>query len=166
MSGNVRQSIYMGLGPQAFAGPGLGSGAALPFPLETYQTPLLDLTKTYSNIELLPARPGFYPVIISSMWLIESHSGTQTTPPTIQAGNDLNHVNIIPLSATRPSNANVNAIGQNGICTASAAAANTVQKIIGVPVFFDLTVPAVGTGGYSCFGHYVLIVCWMAVDGV
>lgn len=47
MSGQVRSSVLMGLGPQPLSTP---AGGNLAFPLEIYQTSLLDLTLAHLNV--------------------------------------------------------------------------------------------------------------------
>jgi hypothetical protein len=157
----------MGAGPQLLEGPGTNSAAVGAYPVETFQTPLLDLTKTYANIELVPARPGYYPVGYVGagfpQWVIESASGTQTSPPTVQVGSDAAHQNTLALSAATPTNAKVNVATPPTIVDGPTLAATTIQRIPNAPVFFDLTVPAAGTGGYSCMARLVIYICWIAV---
>src|SRR6267142_2458719 len=157
----------LGTGPQALEGSNTNSASVGAYPVELFQTPLLDLTKTYSNIEIIPARPGYFPVVLSSSfpeWVIESVSGTQTSPPTIQAGNDAGHVNTIPNTATTPSNALVNAAVPPTVASGPAAPAATVKRVPNTPVFMDVTVAAQGTGGYSCLARLSFVVCWIAVS--
>lgn len=150
----------MGTGPQILDGQ--SSGSACAYGPDVFQSPLLDLTTSYANVEILPARPGYYPLVISASWIIESASGTQTTPPTFQAGNDAAHTNILINQSTTPSNANVNAAAAP--CRAGFATTNTsaaTKRIAGSTVYFDLTVPATGTGGYSCKAKLSLLVFWI-----
>lgn len=159
----------VGAGPQSLEGQGLLSASLGAYTLEVYQTPLLDLTKTYANIELVPARPGFIPCLLRSVnlnrWLLESASGTQTTPPTIRAGSDIGHSNFIPVDVTSPSNARVNAGIVPVQISGPPAAAIGVKQFPGLPIYFDVTIPAAGTGGYSAMAKYTCVVGWIAVGG-
>lgn len=157
----------LGTGPQTLEGPGTNSAAVVAYPVEPFQTPLLDLTKTYSNVELIPARPGYVPIVASGFfpeWVIESVTGTQTSPPTIRAGNDAGHVNTIPSTATTPTNALVNTAVPPTVVTGPANPAVTLKRIPNAPVFMDITVAAQGTGGYSCLARLSIVVYWFAVS--
>jgi hypothetical protein len=57
MSGFARQPVYLGTGPQNLEGQGLVAASNVAYPVETYQTPLIDFTKIQLGIELVPARP-------------------------------------------------------------------------------------------------------------
>src|SRR5579872_710594 len=97
MPGQMRQSIWQGYGPQPLQGQ---ANAALcarsnAYPIETYQTPRLNLSKTYFGIELVPARPGYVAAPRSRFWVVSSVSGVQTTPPNTQAGSDAAHLNFM-----------------------------------------------------------------------
>lgn len=158
----MRTNTYAGLGPQSLQGAGSGSGENPAYPLEVYQTPVLDLTKTYSDVELLPARPGYFPVILTSVWVIISRSGTQTTPPTFQAGNNTAHTNLIASVSTLPSNADVNGANPPSQTSTVGAVVNLTQRIVNATSYFDITAAASGTGGYSCMAQLVVEVVWMA----
>lgn len=158
----MRNSIYAGLGPQSLQGPGSRSADNPAFPWETYQTPLLDLTKTYSNIEIVPARLGYFPFLLIGTWLIEQRSGTQTSPPTIQAGSDANHVNFIASSSPSPTNADTNNANPPSQTALVGGAVMTLQRIVNAPVYMDVTVAASGTGGYSCMASFVYSIMWVA----
>lgn len=133
--------------------------------VETFETQKIDLTQSASNIELIPARPGYFPVAASVQWLIESQAGTQTTPPTTNAGSDAAHTNFFPSSATTPSNASVNAAAPPSFANAPAQAADTVQRIANATVFLDITAGAQGTGGFALTGKLVVTVFWISVGG-
>lgn len=163
MSGPQRQSIYMGLGPQPLAGPGSGSAGSVAFPFEIYETPPLDLTKTYANIELVPAKFGHVPIQLSRFWIILSRSGTQVTPPTYKAGSDPTHTNFNPIDSANPTNVNVN--GANPVSLATGVAGATTALIAGLPVFFDLTSPSAGTGGYACMAKFMTMIWWVSLGG-
>ena len=157
----------LGMGPQSLEGPDLLSASLSAFTMEIFQTPTLDLTKTYADVEIIPARPGFVPFLASAnlnRWLIESITGTQTTPPTIRAGNDAGHSNFVTSTATTPSNAAVNAASPPSQITGPSAAAVTAKRFPGATVYFDLTSAAVGTGGYACRAKYTCAVIWVAVE--
>src|SRR6267142_1271140 len=153
----------LGTGPQALEGSNTNSASVGAYPLEPFQTPLLDLTKTYSNIEIIPARPGYFPVILSGFfpeWVIESVVGTQTSPPTVQAGNNAAHNNSIPTTATTPTNALVNTAVPPTTVTGPGNPAVTLKQFPNTPVFMDITVAAQGTGGYSCLARLSFILHW------
>lgn len=150
----------LGSGPQMLEGPGSISGAAGAYPTEVFQTPLLDITQAVSNIEILPARPGYFPFNILSQWVIESVTGAQTVPATIRAGSDPAHLNFYPSINTAPSNANVNAAVPPSLADALNTTGVALKKFPGAPVFFDITAPAAGTGGYSCKARLVILVVW------
>ena len=106
MSGQMRSSIYKGLGPQPLSSGALGGATAYPY--ENFQTPLLDLTVgSQLGIELVPARPGYVPVQVLREWIVEVFTGTQVTPATSQSGQNAAHNNFQPLNST-PTNANLN----------------------------------------------------------
>ena len=152
-----------GIGPQKLEGPDMLSGSIGAYALEVFQTPLLDLTKTYLNIELIPARPGYFAqgLLGLTAWSIEKKSGVQVTPPTIRAGNDSTHTNLFSSTATTPSNTNVN--GANPPSTATGPSGSLAAQIPNTTVYFDLTSPAVGTGGYVCMARFTCAVFWVAV---
>jgi hypothetical protein len=163
MSGQRRQSGYLGLGPQSLQGPNTGSGSSVAYPLEFYQTPLLDLTKTYSNIEIIPARPGYVALIFFTRWMIESKNGTQVTPITCQAGSNITKNNNLALNSN-PSNINVNnastvppcfVLGQSQLVPAPV--------LINTPILFDVVTPASGTGGFSLMARLFVSAIWAAV---
>lgn len=159
----------MGVGPLMLEGPGTNSAGSLGL-VEIFQSPLLDLTQTYSNIELVPARPNLvpYPTDLAGpgSWLIEKLAGVQTSPPTIRAGSDAGHQNFILTTSTTPSNANFNASAA-APCISSGpntgVTSGTLKRIPNTPILFDLTSPAAGTGGYICLARYFVAVMWIAV---
>ena len=151
----------MGAGPALLEGPGTNSAGEVAYLAEVFQTPLFDLTKTYSNIEIIPARPGYYPLPLLTEWVIESFSGTQTSPLTLRVGNDPGHVNIFALQSTNPSNVDVNAAIPPSYATGlTVAVSNNTQRIANAPVYMDITAPASGTGGFTCTARLSFIVVW------
>jgi len=177
MPGQMRSSIWQGLGPQALQGPANAASCARAgaYPIEAYQTPILDLTKTYSNIELVPARPGYVALARSRFWIVTSVQGVQTSPPTCRAGSNTElesstgepssiHDNFFPLASTAPSNASVNAITTTPVLIAGSSAANNLQLFQGRTVFLDVTAPAVGTGGFKLFAMLLVTVQWVALE--
>ena len=148
-----------GAGPSGFP----GGGGLVAYPDECFQTPQLDLTVPTLGIELVPAKPGYYPMFVNGRWLIESHAGTQTTPPTTQAGSDAGHVNFLANASTTPANADVNNANPPSISTSiNAGTVNTVQRIPNATVFFDVVAGAQGTGGFALRGKFTCIVKWVA----
>ena len=157
----VADILGNGLGPEPLGSP--GGGGLVAFPCETFQTLLLDLTKTVSGIELVPARNGHVAFQLASFWIIESTTGTQTSPPTVQAGNNGAHTNYIPSSGTTPSNANVAATVAPGVTAGPFAAGNSIQIPINSPVLLDVTSGATGTGNFTLMGRLVTLVTWSEV---
>jgi len=155
-----------GSGPQQLEGSGTNSAASNPYPVEVYQSPLLDLTKTVSNVEFVPARKGFFPLAITTSCIVESVSGVQTSPPTLRAGNNVTHDNFIATDTGDPTNAAVNAAVAPAYVgnLISSFVADTVMNFTNSPVLFDITAPAVGTGGYACMARFVTTVIWVATD--
>ena len=98
-----------------------------------------------SGIELVPAKPGYFPVFSSTKWVIQAVSGSQATPANVNAGSDGAHSNFFASQAS-PSNANVNASVPTSIIGGPTAAANTVKRILNAPVIMDITSGAQGTG--------------------
>jgi len=155
--------LGQGQGP-APIGPGT-TGALSAYPVEMYQSPLLDLTQTVSGIELIPARPGYIPIIELALWETEFTAGTQTSPPTVRAGNDAGHTNFINTSSTTPSNANVNAANVPCLITGPTGALSnqTAQQIPNATVLLDVTAGAAGTGGFALRAKLVCMIFWVAV---
>lgn len=154
-----------GLGPQLLEGPGTSSAGQIGYLIEAYQSPILDLTRTWSGIEILPARPGF--IAMPSQgggWLIEAASGTQTTSITYRAGNNSTHDNFQP-SNSNPNNANINAAVPPSIILTSTIPANTVKRFANLPVLLDVTVAAAGTGNFVLRGSLSIPVIWVPIDG-
>lgn len=158
-----RTADYLGngVGPMSF-GPQAGGGLVA-FPCEAFETALLDLTVPNLGIEIIPAKPGHFPVLLNPLWIIEQFAGTQTAPGACNAGSNPAHNNFL-LSFTQPSNANVNAITTTP-CTLSAgtpvAPANSVTRIPNAPVILDITQGSAGTGGFVLKGRFVLYVFWV-----
>lgn len=157
-----RTSDYFGngAGPLALSQP---SGGLVAYPVETYITPSLDLTIVQLGIELIPAKPGHIVAITVTGFLLESVTGTQTTPLQARAGSDPTHTNISPLITTNPTNAQVNSA--NTPCTAGGLSSNSVpvQILPSLPVFLDIVAGAQGTGGFSLRGRLAARVAWAAI---
>jgi len=150
-----------GLGPIPDGSPGAGS--LVPFPLEVYQTPILDLTKPNLGIELFPAKPGYVALSNLVEWVITQVTGTQTGVLSAQAGSDPAHRNLFNSQATQPSNATVNGANPPSR-SGNQTLAFTVKLFPGAPVILDVTAGAVGTGGFTLNGFFVAYVFWMAVQ--
>ncbi len=156
--------LGVGAGPQPLGSPGAAS--LISYPVETFQTPLLDLAVPNLNIEFIPAREGFVAWRLSSAWIIETALGTQTTPPVVRAGSDAARTNFLP-STSSPSSANVNASVGNvpslasGIGNVNSNQAN--QKIPGATVYLDVVSGGSGSGGYALLARLVVNVMWMTV---
>lgn len=158
--------------PQDFLGPGAGpistgtGGAGFgAYAVEAFESPILDLTTTALGVELVPARPFYTPRLITASWLIEKVAGTQTSPPTVRAGNDAAHGNFIGQMSTTPSNANTNAAATPCVVTgptAGTALGPTVQTITNAPVLLDIVSGATGTGGFMLKARLVVLVLWFA----
>lgn len=158
-------SLQPGVGPESLEGQS-ASGSILAYPGEIYQTPLIDISQPLSNLELIPARIGYFPVFIAGlggMCAIESVTGTQTSPVHIQAGNNAAHTNLFA-TTTLPSNADVNGASVPSLTTLNPPT-NLLTMIQNATVFFDITVPAVGTGGFKCLARFAVVVVWMSVEG-
>jgi|SRR5579863_3571367 len=151
-----------GLGPENLEGnPTSGSFVAL-WP-EVFQTPLLDLTKTLSSMELVPARPGHFPVVcVLANWCIESVSGVQTAPVVYQAGQNAAHTNVFAALTNGPSNADVNGANPPSFGGQSIGASR-VQLIVNTPVFLDITAGAQGVS--KLLARLIVGVEWVAIGG-
>jgi hypothetical protein len=149
-----------GTGPASLGSP--GAGTAVAFPHETYVTPLLDLTKAQLGIELLPAKPGYFPILLQTTWSIEQVSGTQTVPASVQAGSDAAHSNFLFASSTTPSNANVNAANPPSIAAGPSNATFQNGLQTNAPIFLDITSPCQGTGGFQLKAKLFMLVGWLA----
>jgi hypothetical protein len=151
----------LGNGPSLLEGPGTNSAGTCAYALDQFQTPLFDLTKTYSGIEVIPARPGYYAYPLSFVWIIESFAGTQVTPVVFQMGSNPAHNNILP-SQSNPSNANVNAaVPPSTAIAATVTVATGTQYIANAPVYMDITSPASGTGGFACTARLAYYIFWI-----
>mgnify|MGYP006866179937 CR=1 FL=1 len=146
-------------------------GSRVGFLVETFQTPLLDLTQTIDNLEFIPARPKHVPMYAfnytlgSSCWIIESVTGTQTSPPTFSIGQDAARTNIVAATATTPSNADVNNAVVPSLGTALAVAVVSAQLLVNTPAYFKIATGAVGTGGYRCMAKFSLTIMWGCPEG-
>lgn len=160
--------VIPGLGPLVLEPSDRISAGRVPYPLEIYTTPLLDLSQVVTDLEIVPARFGYVPVNRVSgvaLWVIESIVGTQTTPPTIKAGSNTARTNFFASSSATPSNADVNGANVPSISNASSAiAAVGLQLLPNSPIYFSITSPAAGTGGYKCMARLVFNVAWTAVN--
>lgn len=153
-----------GLGPVSLKGDGSGSGLVA-YPAEVFTTPLLDFTVPTLGIELVPAKPGHYPIQLTNprTIIIESVSGTQATAAQIRAGSDPAHTNYLPLT-NQPSNANVNGAVPPSFAPGSNVV-NTTHRIPNTPVIFDLVTGAVGTApGFVLKARYMTVVIWISVN--
>lgn len=159
--------VISGLGPLSLEPAGLISAGRVPFPVEIYASPLLDLTQAVSGVEIIPAKPGYIPTtrtVGGVFWVIENVTGTQTTPPTLRAGSNAARTNFIIQVSTTPANADVNGANPPSLSNAAAAVATTtVQLFPNTPVYLDIVAPAAGTGGYKCMAKIISIITWMAV---
>lgn len=177
MPGQMRQSIWQGAGPQPLQGAANAASCARAsaYPLETYQTPILDLTKTYSGIELVPARPGYVATPRSRVWTVISVSGTQTSPATYNAGSNTGlesstaepasiHDNFMPQANALPTNATINSGTTPPFVTNATSAANNLQLFANAPVLLDISVPAAGTGGFKLLMMLTVTVEWIALE--
>lgn len=138
------------------------SSGMVAFPSEIYESPLLDLTQVTLGIELIPAKPGYFPVLSSARWLIEAFSGAQTTPCTSQAGNDPAHTNVLA-AGTSPTNGATNTSVPPCVLSAGSAAAVTVKRFANAPVIFDVTAGAQGTGGFTLMAKFFCTINWFAL---
>jgi len=132
--------------------------------METYSTPVLDLTKIVTGIELVPARPGYIATQLNREWIIVQFAGTQTSPTTYQAGSDAAHQNYAAPSPT-PTNAVVNAIVNTPAIGNGGGIVTGGQRFPNATIFLDITVAAQGTGGFTLLARYVTNVWWIAVGG-
>lgn len=156
--------VQPGLGPGLPGDPSSGIGVVA-FPVETFETQTLDLTVANLGLELIPARPGYVPVFVSSYFVITASSGTQTSPLVSQAGQDAAHTNFWA-SQNGLSNATVNAgTAPYASIGPMAAAAATVQRNKNATVILDVTTGAVGTGGFTLSGRFVVVVNFAATGG-
>lgn len=150
-----------------FLGPGLGPERTSPtaparviLPPEIYVSPVLDMTVPNLGIEIAPARPGHTILPIRSFWIVISKSGTQTSPATASVGTNAAHTNILPSSATTPSNANVNA-AVNPVYPINGMTVGGNQAILlNTPAILDVTAGTQGTGGYSLRARFAIILIW------
>lgn len=156
-----------GVGPELLEGPGISSGSLVSYLTETFQSLPIDLTTIQGAIEIIPARLGHFPVCLAAQWVIESVTGTQVTPPTSFAGSNAAQNNFFVSGLnTTPSNANVNgasppslAAGPNGLIFIP-----TTRQVSNATVYFGISSPAAGTGGYRCIARLVCRVIWMPVN--
>jgi hypothetical protein len=154
--------IGSGAGPIPLGSPGSGSLAA--YPVETFISPPIDLTLVTLGIELVPAKPFYFPWLVNANWLIESFTGTQTSPPTFNAGSDLAHLNFISSTSASPSNANTNASSPPAAVAGPPMVfpATPLRSIANATVFLDIASGAVGTGSFSLKARLVVDVAWQA----
>ena len=149
---------------QDILGNGVGpSGTTASLPGESFQTDLLDLTQPLLGIEVVPAKPGYAPIIFSPEWVIESVSGTQTSPPVYNAGTNPAHTNY-NLAANTPTNAATNAAVPPCLAVGPSSTL-PIQLTPNAPVIMDITAGAQGTGSFSLKARLLLTVAWIAVGG-
>jgi len=156
-----------GVGPEPSDGPGTPSSSLIAYPMEIFQTPLIDISQPLSGMELIPARIGHIPILIVQLageWAIESVVGVQTSPVHVRAGSDAAHSNFLS-STTTPSNADVNGAVVPSLTSLNTTGPGPVTFFPNTPVYFDITVPAAGTGGFSCLARLIIAVNWVTTDG-
>jgi len=137
-----------------------GPSGRVPFPFESYATPILDLTVANPGLELVPARPGYFAQLSSSLWVIESTTGTQTAPATFQAGDNITHDNVMTSTST-PSNTDVNTAQAPSRGSGGTAAADGLMRNPGRPIVIDVTAAA-GTGSFTLRARFIITVWWFA----
>lgn len=157
--------LGVGAGPSAL---GPGAGSAIAFPGEVYETGLLDLTVPNLGVEIVPAKPGYIPIGLSPVILVEQVAGTQTTPMSSQAGSDSAHTNFVVPGSVAPTNASINACVGNtpavvGGLSVSGNAARAAQHFTNAPIILDITAGAQGTGGFILKARLVFTIFWTAV---
>lgn len=167
MAGRAAINDFLGGGAGPLPNGSPGGGGLVAFPFESFVTPILDLTKAQLGVEIVPAKPGHVAVILAtSLWFIEQVAGTQTSPPTLQAGSDPAHTNSIPSSSTTPSNADVatsaSILPALAVGPTSQSAAVGVRRFVNAPIILDVTAGAQGTGGFSLKARFQCRVIWMA----
>lgn len=154
--------IMQGIGPENIEGDQSQSGSLVPLQMETYQTPLLDLTQTLSSMEMIPARPGYAPIPVIVNWVIESTTGVQTVVLKNNMGSNLAKTNYNPANTNGPSNVNVNGANPPSLA-GGIGIAPSVQLFANTPVLLDITAGAQGTGSFSLMGRLFMIVYWAPV---
>jgi hypothetical protein len=151
-----------GLGPENLEG-NPTSGSFIALISEVFQTPLIDITKPLSGMEIVPARPGYVPVCVLAInWSIESVVGVQTSPVVYNAGQDAAHTNVVPALSNGPSNAEINGVTPPSIRGVNAASVRA-QLMTNTPVFLDITQGAQGVS--SCLAKLNVGVLWVAIGG-
>lgn len=150
-----------GAGPAPLGSPGGASISCLPG--EVYQTPVLDLTQVALGIELVPAKPGYFPVIVNAWWRIETLRGTQATAAQVRAGSDAARLNLFTLSNT-PSNSNINSGVSQSLSLASLGLNGNLQRLGNTPVYMDLASGAIGTDStFALTASFAAYVLWLPV---
>lgn len=139
-----------------------GSAGLAAYPCEVFISPILDLTVPNLGIEIVPARPGYVPEWLGSLWIFESITGTQTTAAVSKAGSNAAHTNLLG-SGTGPDNADTNAAHPPSVGFGSQINTYSLQRIPNATVYLDVTSGASGTGGFSLRARCAIIVMWMAV---
>lgn len=129
--------------------------------IETFFTAALDWTVVQS-VELIPARTGYCPILVSRQTLVVSRAGILTTGATFQLGNNAGHNNIMAATANAPTAANTNTLTPPIQSTpGNFAASSTAPLLAGTAAFFDITLGATGTGGFALSAREVVIVTWV-----
>lgn len=140
----------------------LGPTASLAaYPVEAFESPILNLATTTLGIEMIPAKPGYFPSLINLFWIITSKAGTQTTPPTCRAGANSTHDNLWTTSSTTPSNASVNGAAPPSVAFGPLTVNYAARALPNTPIIMDVTTGAQGTGGFTLRAKMLLVVFWL-----
>lgn len=158
-------TLGTGAGPSALGSPG---GASLVrYPVEVYQSPLLDLGIVQS-VELIPAKPGFIPAcpVVQAFWMIEGLNGTQTLPPTWQVGSDPSHRNFIDRQTTTTPFTGEGTTPPYYTQIFTSFLTN-VPVLPNLPTYLDIVSAAAGTpangAAFQVLARLVVPVMWIAV---
>lgn len=128
--------------------------------VQSFSSGDLDLATTHSGIVLIPARPGFFPVMTSRNWTIKAFSGTQSTAAQSRAGSDGGHVNFFTLTAA-PTNAEVTGTPPN-LAAGPGFPALSTTRIPNADIIMDVPTAATGTGGFALTAELTVVVFWQA----
>ena len=158
-------TLGAGAGPSALGSPG---GASLVrYPVEIYQSPLLDLS-LIQTVELIPAKPGHIPAcpVVQAFWIIEALNGTQILPPTWQVGSDPSHQNFIARQTTTTpfTGEGTNPPYYTQIFTSFITTAPSLPNL---PTYLDILSAATGNpangAAFQVIARLVVPVMWIAV---
>lgn len=161
-----RTSDYLGLAAGPIQYGSLPGSGLVAYPVEAYQSALLDLTVAQSAIEFIPAKPGHVPVPLTWFWIIEKIAGTQTAPGTINLGSDPAHTNFTT-SVGMPINSDVNTASVSPVTLGIGALTLTpsiAQRFPNSPIYMDVS-PSAGTGGFVLKGRIIIITYWVPAGG-